>query len=93
MVETLKALRSGRVGFASQPTEMVSMKTPTCRFCKSALVVRAGWRYNRNGRKRRFLCKACSVSPSTTGFLGMWYTKQTITKAVDLYQEGSPPEK
>ena len=65
------------------------MKTPTCRFCKSANVVRAGWRYNRNERKHRFLCKACERRFTVDdGFLSMWYAKQTVTKAIDLYQEG-----
>jgi len=65
------------------------MKTPTCRFCKSALVVRAGWRYNRNGRKRRFLCKACGRRFTVDdGFLHMWYSKRIVAKAVDLYYEG-----
>ena len=72
----------------NQP-KVVGMKTPTCRFCKSANVVRAGWRYNRNERKHRFLCKACGRRFTVDdGFLSMWYAKQTVTKAIDLYQEG-----
>jgi len=62
------------------------MKTPTCRFCRSALVVRAGWRYNRNGRKQRFLCRACGRRFTVNdGFLGMWYGKRVVAKAIGLY--------
>lgn len=66
--------------------EVVSVKTPTCR---SANVVKAGWRYNRSGRKRRFLCKTCGRRFTVDNdFLRMWYHKHTITKAVDLCYAG-----
>ncbi|MDI6642624.1 MAG: hypothetical protein QMD95_00995, partial [Candidatus Hodarchaeaceae archaeon] len=65
------------------------MKTPTCRFCRSASVVKAGWRYNRNGRKRRFLCRTCGRRFTVDdGFLNMWYSKKTVSEAVDLHYEG-----
>lgn len=65
------------------------METPTCRFCRSANVIKAGWRYNRNGRKQRFLCKACGRRFTVDdGFLGMQYGESTVTKAIDLHYEG-----
>jgi transposase-like protein len=76
-------------GASQKPNEVVNVRTPTCRFCRSANVVKAGWRYNRNGRKRRFLCKACGRRFTVDdGFLGMWYTKETTAEAVDLHYEG-----
>lgn len=61
------------------------MKTPTCRFCESASVVEAGWRYNRNGRKRRFLCKVCGRRFTVDdGFLRMRFKPATITAGIDL---------
>ena len=63
--------------------------SPACRFCRSANIVKAGWRYNRNGRKRRALCKACGKRFTVDdGFLHMWYNKQAVTEAVDLYHDG-----
>jgi len=65
------------------------MKTPTCRFCRSANVVKAGLRYNRNGRKYRFFCKTCGRRFTVDdGFLHMWYSKRIVAKAVDLHYEG-----
>lgn len=58
---------------------------PTCRFCRSANVVKAGWRYNRSGRKRRYLCKMCDRRFTIDdGFLHMRFKPATITAAVDL---------
>ena len=65
------------------------MKAPSCRFCGSAGVVKAGWRYNRNGKKQRWLCKSCSRRFTLDdGFLGLWYGGKAVTKAVDLYHSG-----
>lgn len=61
------------------------MRTPTCRFCESANVVKAGWRYNRSGRKHRFLCRTCGRRLTVDdGFLRMRFKRATITAAIDL---------
>ena len=63
------------------------MRTPTCRFCRSANFAKAGWRYNRNGRKHRFLCRACGRRFTVDdGFLGMRFKRGTITATIDLCQ-------
>lgn len=68
---------------------MIDTKTPTCRFCKSANVVKAGHRYNRNGCKQRWLCKACGRRfTADDGFLHLWYGKRTVTESVDLHHDG-----
>lgn len=70
---------------SSEPTEVIEMKTPTCRSCGSESVVKAGWKYNRNGRKRRFPYKACSRHFTVNdGFLRMRVKPATITVVIDL---------
>jgi len=72
---------------ASQTTEVIDVETPACRFCRSALVIRAGWRYNRSGKKRRFQCKACGKRFTVDdGFLRMRFKRGTVTAAIDLCQ-------
>lgn len=80
-----------RLGCFTKPNEVVNVEIPIYR---SANVVKAGWRYNRNGRKRCFFCKACGRCFTTDdGFLGMWHGKQTITKAMDLHWGTCPSER
>jgi transposase-like protein len=65
------------------------VKTPTCRFCGSADIIKAGKRFNRNGKKQRWLCKGCGrrFTPDD-GFLHLWYGKRIVTEALDLHYEG-----
>ena len=64
---------------------MIPTSNPTCRFCRSAFVVSAGWRFNRTGRKRRYRCKTCGRSFTVDdGFLRMRFHRATITAAIDL---------
>lgn len=65
------------------------MKAPACRFCESANVIKAGLRYNRNGKRQRFRCKSCGRRFTVDdGFLHMWYGKRIVSEAVDLHYEG-----
>lgn len=65
------------------------MKAPTCRFCGSANVIKAGKRYNLNSTKQRWKCKACGKrSVEDDGFLHLWYDKWSVTEGIDLYHEG-----
>jgi len=65
------------------------VKAPTCRFCGSANVIKAGKRYNLNSTKQRWKCKACGKrSVEDDGFLHLWYDKWSVTESIDLYHEG-----
>lgn len=60
-----------------------------CVFCKSSKFVRAGFRYNKLGKKQRYACKNCGrLFVPEDGFRKMKTPKELIAKAVHQYNDG-----
>jgi len=64
--------------------EVVCTSPPTCRFCRSANAIEAGWRYNCGGNGDISVKCAAGGSPFGDGFLRIRFEQATITAAVDL---------
>jgi len=63
--------------------------TIRCRFCRWAGVLKAGWRYNKRGKKQRYRCLCCGRRfIEDDGFLGRWHRPNIITRCIDLYFSG-----
>ena len=61
-----------------------------CIFCKNfADIVKAGFRYNKSGKKQKYKCNKCkSFFVPNDGFWKMKNTPETISEAIDLYETG-----
>ena len=60
-----------------------------CPKCKSNDVVKRGKRYNKSGKKQRFLCNKCSsIFIKKDGFERMRYKKKDIARAIHLHERG-----
>lgn len=60
-----------------------------CEFCKSQKIVRAGFRYNKSGKKQRYECNKCNSSfVVDDGFKKMKHKPEIITEACSCYKRG-----
>jgi len=64
-------------------------KPKECPKCKSADIIKWGFRFNHTSKKRRYLCKNCNDTFTVDD--GFWHKKkkrETITACLDLYMNG-----
>lgn len=62
---------------------------PQCNYCGGGDIVKRGKRYNKKITKQLYFCKVCSRKFTLDdGFWKMKNTPETITEALDLYEEG-----
>lgn len=63
-----------------------------CIFCKtSEKIVRAGFRYNKCGKKQRYWCKKCNNRfVPNDGFWKMKYNPKIIAEAISCRKRGMP---
>lgn len=60
-----------------------------CRFCGSENIERHGFRYNKDGKKQRYLCRDCNKRfVVNDGFCKTKYSPEIISQALDLYFKG-----
>lgn len=60
-----------------------------CGNCKSADVIRKGFRYNHSGKKQKFYCHDCGGwFVIDDGFKKMRHTPEDIVRAVHQYNDG-----
>jgi len=63
-----------------------------CIFCKSSEhIVKAGFRYNKSGKKQRYWCNNCEERfVPNDGFWKMKYNPQIIVEAISCRKRGMP---
>ena len=63
-----------------------------CIFCKnSADIVKAGFRYNKSGKKQKYKCNKCkSFFVPNDGFWKMKHNPEVISEAVSCRKRGMP---
>ena len=60
-----------------------------CEFCNSTKTVRAGFRYNKSGKKQRYGCNKCkSLFVVDDGFKKMKHKPEIIAEACSCYKRG-----
>ena len=63
-----------------------------CIFCKNSVdIVKAGFRYNRSGKKQKYKCNKCrTFFVPNDGFWKMKYSPEIIAEAISCKKRGMP---
>ena len=60
-----------------------------CPFCKSKEIIKRGYRYNKIGKKQKYLCPNCSKwFIENDGFKRMGHEAKIITRAIHMHNDG-----
>ncbi|RLF97634.1 hypothetical protein DRN58_08425, partial [Thermococci archaeon] len=82
--DKLKEETKERIVFKAQENGVI-----TCPYCFSTDLIKKGFRKNKSGKKRIYLCKTCNKKFSVSeGFKHMKNDPKIITLALDLYFKG-----